>query len=167
MGVGYRIVTSFTALLLAAAYSLPLHAQAPTAVQPVKRHPGVGSDPFSTAQIQIERLRQTASKLRLLSEQPVSSNSAESDRSEFADHKQWLRQAEQRVNGLARQWEDQLKPLNNRNTLAPVLNLNAFFESQSATLQAKLRRESLAQAPGSERVRSSGVTARLVISKMF
>lgn len=162
-----RIAVSMAALWLAFAYSLPLPAQAPVPVQPVKRHPGVGNDPFSSAQIQIERLRQTASKLRLLAEQPVPTNSADSDRTEFAEHKQWLRQAEQRITALANKWEEQLRILNNRNALAPALDLNAFFESQSVTLQTKLRRESLAQAAGSERVRSSGATARLVISKMY
>lgn len=167
MATARRIAISLAALSLAFAYCLPLHAQAPTAVQPVKRHPGIGNDPLRSAQIQIERLRQTASKLRLLAEQAVPSNSAESDRVEFEEHKRWLRQAEERITALANKWEDQLKTSDNRNAAAPALNLNAFFESQSATLQTKLRRESLAHVPGSERVRSSGATARLVISKMY
>ena len=155
------------ALWLAFAYCAPLQAQPPVPVQPVKRHPGVGNDPFSSAQIQIERLRQTAGKLHLLAEQPMPTTSVESDRTEFVEHQQWLRQAEQRITALANKWEEQLKTLNTRNALGPALDVNAFFESQSATLQTKLRRESLAQTPGSERVRSSGATARLVISKMY
>ncbi|HEX9811137.1 MAG TPA: hypothetical protein VGA88_03515 [Burkholderiales bacterium] len=162
-----RIAISLAALSLAFAFCPPLHAQAPSSVQPVKRHPGVGNDPLISAQVQIERLRQTASKLRLLAEQAVSANSAESDRVEFEEHKQWLRQAQERITALANKWEDQLKRLDNRNAAAPALNLNAFFESQSASLQTKLRRESLAHVPGSERVRSSGATARLVIGKMY
>jgi hypothetical protein len=162
-----RIVISTAALWLAFAYCLPSQAQAPSPVQPVKRHPGVGNDPFGAAQVQIERLRQTAGKLRLLADQPVSTNLGESDRAEFAEHKQWLRQAEQRVAALANEWEIQLKPLNNSSALAPALGLNTFFESQSATLQTKLRRESLTDTSVSERVRASGATARLVISKMY
>ncbi|HLF22478.1 MAG TPA: hypothetical protein VI565_01050, partial [Burkholderiales bacterium] len=162
-----RIVISTAALWLAFAYCLPLQAQAPAAVQPVKRHPGVGNDPFSSAFIQIERLRQTASKLRLLANQLVPANLAEDGRAELAQHKQWLRQSEERVSVLASQWEDRLKALSSRNAAGPAVDLNAFFESQSATLQTKLRRESLAQTSESERVRSSGATARLVISKMY
>ena len=167
MRAGRRIVFFIAALLLVFGHQLSLHAQSTVPIQPVKRHPGLGNDPFTSAQIQIERLRQTASKLRLLADQPFPSNLAEADRNEFAEHKRWLQQAVQRVAAIANEWEHQLKPLNDRKALGPALDLNAFFESQSATLQTKLRRESLAQTPASERVRSSGATARLVINTMY
>lgn len=161
------IIASFTALLTAVLYCAPLHAEAPSGVQPVKRHAGIGNDPFSAARIQIARLRQTASQLRLLADQPLPTNLADDVRTELAQHEQWLRQAEQRINVLASQWEDQLKPLIMRNAVGPAIDMNEFFASQSATLQIRLRRESLAQHPASERVRSSGATARIAIGKMY
>ena len=164
---GRTILSSLAALLLAFLSCVPLHAEPPTPIQPVTRHPGVGNDPFSAAQIQIARLRQTASQLRLLGDQPFPPNLTVAARVEFAQHERWLRQAEQRVSVLAQQWEDQLKPLSVRNALGPALNINAFFEAQSVALQTKLRRESLAQSPESERVRSSGATARLAIGNMY
>jgi hypothetical protein len=167
VSTGRTIMASFAALLAVFVYCAPGQAQAPSAVQPVKRHAGVGNDPFSSAQIQIARLRQTASQLRLLADQPVPANLAADARTEFEQHRQWLREAEQRVSVLASQWEDQLKPLSQRNAVGPAIDMNTFFASQSETLQTKLRRESLAQRPASETVRSSGATARLVISKMY
>jgi hypothetical protein len=161
------IIASFIALMAAVLCCAPLQAQAPSAVQPVKRHAGIGNDPFTSAQIQIARLRQTASQLRLMADQPVPANLAADSRTEFEEHRQWLRQAEQRISVLASQWEDQLKPLGNRTSVGRAIDLNAFFTSQAATLQTKLRWESLAQHPLSDRVRSSGATARLVISKMY
>jgi len=162
-----REITVSLVALLTFSFNAALQAQTPSAVQPVKRHPSATTSPFRSAQIQIERLRQTASKLRLLSDQPTPSNLAPSARDDFVEHREWLRQAESRITALANEWENQLKPLKERNTVGAALNLNAFFESQSQTLQTKLRRESLAQASTSEHLRSFGATARLVISKMY
>lgn len=170
MAIGRMIGWSLVALSVAFPLLSPLHAQErkPKLLQPVKRHPGTNAvNPFTTAQVQIARLRQTADQLRLLAGQSVPATLPGAARVELAQHEQWLRQAEERISVLANQWEQQLQPLTGANALGKAADLNAFFEVQSATLQTKLRRESLAQSATSERVRSSGDTARLVIGKMY
>ena len=71
------------------------------------------------------------------------------------------------ASALASQWEARLTPLSSPSAAGRAADLNAFFESQSAALQRKLRRESLAQTATSEPVRSSGDTARIAIGKMY
>lgn len=162
------IVGPFLALIVPLLLSPPLHAQSAKSLKPVKRNPVAPVvDPFVTAQVQIARLRQTADQLRLLAQQPLPPNLGSDARVELAQHEQWLREAEQRVSVLANQWEERLKPLNGANATRLAADLNAFFEAQSAHLQSKLRRESLTRSPITERVRSSGDTARLVIGKMY
>lgn len=157
--------SALTVVSLALASPSPLHAEPPRPLQPVKRHPGaVATDPYFAAQIQIARLRQTAGQLRLLANRPVPLNANKDMRQEFARHEEWLRQAEHRVNVLANEWELQIKPATV--SAARTADVNAFFEVQSATLQSKLHRESLALDVYSEPVRSAGDTARLVIGKM-
>lgn len=167
MAMGRMICSSLFALLVALPFPAPLHAQSAASLQPVKRHPGANeTNPFTAAQIQIARLRQTADQLRLLANQSVPRNLPGAARTEFAQHEQWLRQAEHRVSVLADQWEQRMRPLTGTQAVAKASDLNTFFEAQSAALQSKLRRESVAQTPASERVRSSRDTANLVIGNM-
>ena len=168
MTIRRRMAWSIVALSLAALAPPLLYAQSAKALQPVKRHPSANDfNPFTAAQIQIARLRQTADQLRLLANQSVPANLEGSARVELSQHEQWLRQAEHRISVLATQWEERLKPLEGPSDAGKAADLNAFFDAQSAGLQSKLRRESLAASPASERVRSSGDTARLVIGKMY
>lgn len=133
-------------------------------LQPVKRHAGAApTDPYFAAQIQIARLRQTADQLRLLAKQAVPLNAKEDAHEEIIRHEEWLRQAGHRVNILANEWEQRIKPAVTSTARADV---NVFFELQAATLQAKLHRESLALEAQSEPVRLAGDTARLVIGRM-
>lgn len=167
MAISRMIVWSLIPLLFALHSPAPLHAQSATALQPVKRHPGANDvNPFTAAQIQIARLRQTADQLRLLANQSVPRNLAGEARIEFAQHEQWLRQAEHRVSVLADQWEERIRPLAGARALGKATDLNTFFEGQSAALQSKLHREGAAQRAASERVRSSRDTAYLAIGKM-
>lgn len=162
MAIGRVIARLSAAVLLAASFVPALYAAPPEATPP---HPD--SDPFGIAQQQIARLRQTAGQLRLLADQPIPKSLPIPARAELARHEQWLHQAEQQISALASQWEDQLKSLDDRNARVPAHDLNAFFVAQSETLQAKLRRESLAQHAESPHVQSSGATARLVIGNMY
>lgn len=140
-------------------------AESSKPLQPVKRHPGAApTDPYFTAQIQIARLRQTADQLRLLANQPVPVNAKADAREEYIRHEEWLRQAGHRVNILANEWEQRVKPA--ATSAARAAEVNSFFELQAATLQSKLHRESLTLDIHSEAVRSAGDTARLVIGKM-
>lgn len=140
-------------------------AETSKSLLPVKRHAGAApTDPYFTAQIQIARLRQTADQLRLLANQAVPVNAKADAREEFIRHEEWLRQAGQRVNILANEWEQRVKPA--VTTATRAADVNGFFELQAATLQTKLHRESLALDVHSEPVRSAGDTARLVIGKM-
>lgn len=142
-----------------------LHAESPKQpLIPVKRHPG--ADPFIAAQIQVARLRQTADKLQLLANQTVPLNADGDTRQEFLKHEAWLRQAGHRVSVLAREWEQRMQPTHQPNNLARALDVNAFFESQSAVLQSKLNRENLALGVRSEPTRAASDTARLVIGNM-
>lgn len=167
MAIGRKICWSLLPLLLALQVPVPLHAQSAKALQPVKRHPGQNEiSPFTTAQIQIARLRQTADQLRLLANQSVPRNLPGAARVEFAQHEQWLRQAEHRISVLADQWEERIRPLDGAEALGKAADLNAFFEAQSVALQSRLHSESAGQHPASERVRSSRDTAHLVIGKM-
>lgn len=168
MAIGRMIARSLFPLLLALALPASLLAQSVAPLQPVKRHPGPNDvNPFTVAQIQIARLRQTADQLRLLANQSVPRNLPGAARVELAQLERWLRQAEHRISVLADQWEERLRPLSSAQALGKAADLNAFFEAQSVALQSKLHRESLAYAPLSERVRSSRDTANLVIGKMY
>lgn len=164
MAPGRMIAGWLTALSFAFALCASLYADSPGSAPSAKQP--AATDPFIDAQQQITRLRQTASQLKLLAEQPVPQNLPERARGELAAHEQWLRQAHERISVLASEWEGQLKPLNSRAAVDSANDLNAFFDAQSERLKNKLRRESLAQDPASEPVRSSGTTARIVIDKM-
>ena len=141
-----------------------------SALQPVKHHPGAGPTPVASAQIQIARLRQTADQLRLLAGQPLPTNVGSAARAEFTRHEQWLREAGQRVSILADNWEQRLRPLAGAapraEEVARALDLNAFFQAQTAGLQSKLRRESTASAFSSEPVRAAHDTAKVIIGHM-
>lgn len=158
--------SSVVALSLAFISSSPLYAETIKPLKPAKRQSGDGADLLLAAQVQIARLRQTADQLRLLAGQSVPVNAKGETRQEFHKHEEWLRQAGHRVNVLAAEWEQQVKPTAGSNTPTRAADVNAFFESQSAVLKSKLQRESLALDVRSEPVRSSGDTARLVIGKM-
>lgn len=164
MAIGPMVAATLTVVSLAASFPSPLYADSSAPPQPAAHR--VAQNPFNTAQAQIARLRQTASQLRLLADQPIPNNLPPAARAELTRHEKWLHEAEQQISVLASQWEDQLKPLNTRNALEPVVDLNAFFAAQSETLQARLQRESLSQRAESEHVRASGATARLVIGNM-
>lgn len=166
MATGQTITASLTALLLGFVFCAPLPPASANAPQLAKGRRGADNDPLIDAQLQIARLRQTAGQLRLLANQSVPGSLPGAARAELVEHERWLRQAEQRVSVLASEWEDQLRPLNDRNALGSANDLNAFFSAQSERLKAKLQQESLAQRAKSERVRSSGATARLVIGNM-
>lgn len=158
-------VLAWSALAVLALPLLSYPADPSSLFQPVKRHPGAApTDPYFTAQIQIARLRQTADQLRLLANQPVPVNAKADTREEFIRHEEWLRRAGHRVNVLANEWEQRVKPA--ATTAARAADVNSFFELQAATLQSKLHRESLTLDVHSEPVRSAGDTARLVIGKM-
>lgn len=146
--------------VLFASSSISHAADSQKSLQPVKRTPA--ADPFVTAQVQIARLRQTADQLRLLANRPMPVNATGDLRQEYRKHEEWLRQAEHRVNVLANEWEQRMKP----RTGAQAADLNTFFELQTTTLQSKLNRESLALEVQSDAVRSARDTARLVIGKM-
>lgn len=155
-------VLAWSALAMLAFPFAFLSAEPSKPLQPVKRHAGaIPTDPYFNAQIHIARLRQTADQLRLLANRPVPVHSQGQAREEFIRHEQWLRQAGHRLNILANEWEQRMKP-----AAALGADVNAFFELQAATLQSKLHRESLALDVHSESVRSAGDTARLVIGKM-
>lgn len=137
----------------------------------MKRHPLPSADPFIDAQIQIARLRQTADQLRLLASQPKPANLAGEIAVDFERHESWLRQAEHRVNTLADEWEQRLRPLAGATParaqeFGRALDLNGFFQAQSAALQTKLRREGVAGDFNSEPVRAVHDTARVVIGNM-
>lgn len=149
----------------------PLAVSAPPDIlQPVKRHPGAGPTPLTTAQIQIARLRQTADQLRLLARQPLPADVGNHARAEFTRHEQWLREAEHRVSVLADNWEQRLRPSDgvvlHAGEIARALDLNAFFEAQMAGLQSKLRSESARSAFVSEPVRAANDTAKVIINQM-
>jgi hypothetical protein len=156
------------ALSLALSYPFSLTAESPKPLQPVKSNPGASNDPMISAQIQIARLRQTADKLRVLASQTVPVNLQGESREEFFKHEQWLRQAGHRVNVLAGEWEQKIKPTGAANASARAIDVNSFFIAQSAALQSKLQRESFALTIDirSEPVRYATDTARLVIEKM-
>jgi hypothetical protein len=156
---------------LAALTTVPAAADPVRGLTPVKRHPLPSADPFIEAQIQIARLRQTADQLRLLAAQPKPANLAGPTSTEYAHHEDWLRQAENRVSTLADQWEQRLRPLagatpNRAQEFGLALDLNSFFQSQSAALQTKLQRESVAAAFTSEPVRAVQDSVRVVIGNM-
>jgi hypothetical protein len=146
--------------------SSPSYAEALKPLKPVKRQSSESADALLAAQLQIARLRQTADQLRLLADQPVPVNAKGDTRQEFRKHEEWLRQAGHRVNVLAAEWEQRVKPTANSDASTRATDVNPFFESQSAVLKSKLHRESLALDTHSEPVRSSSDTARLVIGKM-
>ncbi len=158
--------SSLIALSVVVISSSPLYAETVKPLRPVKRQSSDNADPLLAAQVQIARLRQTADQLRLLADQPVPVNAKGDARQEFRKHEEWLRQATHRVNVLAAEWEQRVKPTVDSNASARAAGVNPFFESQSAVLKSKLHRESLAFDMHSEPVRSSGDTARLVIGKM-
>lgn len=158
-------------VLLAAVCALPLAAEPARGLTPVKRHPLPSADPFIDAQIRIARLRQTADQLRLLATQPKPADLSRETAAEFARHESWLRQAENRISTLADEWERRLRPLAGAtparaDEFGRALDLNGFFEAQSATLQTKLQRESVAAGFGNEGVRALHDTARVVIANM-
>lgn len=149
----------------------PAPAEPVRGLTPVKRHPLPSMDPFVEAQIRIARLRQTADQLRLLAAQPRPSNLGAEAAAEFARHESWLRLAESRVSTLADEWETRLRPLAGAtparaDEFGRALDLNGFFEAQSAALQTKLQREGVAAGFRSEPVRAVHDTARVVIGNM-
>lgn len=166
MTMGRTVVASTAILLFGLLFCLGSYAGSSDTHVPGKPSEGAVTDPFRNARLQIERLRRTASQLRLLGEQPVPTNMPTESKTELARHEQWLGQAQRRIRVLARAWEDGLGPLSARNKLEAADGVNAFFAAQAARLQTKLRRESLAHEPRWAHVRSSATAARLVIGNM-
>lgn len=159
------------ALFLIAMCAVPAAADPVRGFVPVKRHPLPSADPYVDAQIGIARLRQTADQLRLLATQPRPASVSGNLAAELARHETWLRQAESRVSTLADEWERRLRPFAGASPARPedfgrALDLNRFFEAQSATLQAKLQRESMAAGFHVDAVRGMQETARVVIENM-
>lgn len=170
-GLCRSLVRALVAAPLLAVCAASLSAEPVRGLTPVKRHPLPSADPFVDAEIQIARLRQTADQLRLLAAQPKPANLAGETAIEFARHESWLRQAERRVSTLADEWERRLRPLAGAtparaDEFGRAIDLNGFFQTQSATLQAKLQRESVAAAFTSDPVRAVHDTARVVIGNM-
>ena len=138
--------------------------------QPVKRHPSASIAPSTIADVQIARLRQTADQLRVLARQAKPTNASPETQTEHLRHGTWLLEAEHRLSTLANQWEQRMKPLHGAaagsTDYLQATDLNGFFQTQMATLQARLRQESLTQNFTSTPIRGSSDTARMVIENM-
>lgn len=122
-------------------------------------------NPAVTAQTRIARLRQTASQLQLLA--GPAADSAESTPTELTLHRQWLRDAGQRLTTLADHWQQRLEQLrlDQPRDRAQAHDLNNFFNAQVLGLQTRLERES-ASPVGSAPVRAARDAAKVVIGNL-
>lgn len=150
------------------AVSLALLAPTASAEPPTAPRRTVATEtanPGVTAQTQIARLRQTASQLQLLA--GPAAEATESVPSELTLHRQWLRDAGQRLTTLADHWQQRLEQLrlDQPRDRAQAHDLNNFFTAQLLGLQTRLERES-ASPVASAPVRAARDAAKVVIGNL-